>query len=155
MWVSTLFILYVLTGADIVDAPDVYWLFKLKHPEVIVWFAWLLFFWYWYRFRLSLRGDQTFTAEKQNLLTESRFLREAAKQELNRDLEDQEKVQDIRGVRLIETTAGKHLLKWDKAFRKGKQADSLPNHVDISGLKWHFLQIRHTLHVALILSPAF
>ena len=161
MILSTVFILYVATGTSTSDINQVsvyFFTVAISRPDVIIYFSWILFAWYWYRFWLSHRRNNAFGAAKENSLHMQEFLKRAALPAIKKAVGKDRKLQLEKAVPLKVDNA--YLLRVHRVYEgddKGGrvQVGDEAYDIHVSRLKWWYLYVRHSTTVALAFSPAF
>ena len=162
MLLSTLFFLYVATGTSVSDLKDVRVYFisaEITRPEVLIYFAWLLLVWYFYRFWLSHRGYQAISQItnahlNQNNVYKEYFLKEVIKE--NPNLREP-KIESTKPIRKntkysLETN---RVLERKEHKSSWNDAEGVSKTLEVTFFTWHYLVGRHFVRVSLSKSPEF
>jgi len=160
MLVSTVFILYVATGATLPDINDVqlryFFDIKIERPEVVFYFAWLLFAWYWFRFWLSLRGRNEYRNDLVNLMGQQGFLNSLGLRKMKGEEKDGRTLR--AEITKLERIKGEYCLKVHTPAALGEDKSwhpFSPVAFRLSPIRYYWLLSRHWLSVAVAKSSSF
>ena len=162
MFLSTLFILYVATGSSVTDIGDVRVYFisvEISRPEVLIYFAWVLLVWYFYRFWLSHRGYSAFREIKNGHMNERTVFNAYLLKKIREEYPDRKEL-GLEKTRLKQKNS-KYFLVSKRVVEKPDgslslhEAAGIPKEREVHSIIWHYLRMRHIISVAFSKSPKF